>query len=49
LITKYSHIDNLTDAIYEKLRMKHNKLPKYPINYYKVSDVEKLDDLLKKN
>ena len=49
LITKYSYIDNLTDAIYTKLRMKHDKLPKYPINYYKVSNAKTLDELLKKN
>ena len=47
-ITKHSHIDNLTDGIYERLRITPHKLPIYPINYYKISDVQTLDDLFKK-
>ena len=44
--TKYSHIDNLTEQIYHKLRLKHNKLPKYPLEYYRLFNINSYNDII---
>jgi hypothetical protein len=40
---KYTKIDEKT---YCKLRRKNNKLPKYPLEYYKKSNISKYEDLI---
>ena len=44
--TKYPHIDNLTEQIYHKLRLKHNRLPKYPLEYYRLFNINSYNDII---
>jgi hypothetical protein len=46
IITKYPYIDNLTENIYNKLRLKHNKLPKYPLEYYRLFNINSYNDII---
>ena len=49
LNTKYIHIKHLSGKIYRKLRLKHPKLPKYPVQYYKSKNINSLDDIFKRD
>jgi superfamily II DNA or RNA helicase len=46
--TKYQHIITLDDKSYNQLQLKNNdKLPKYPLEYYKLDLIHTYQDLLK--
>jgi hypothetical protein len=49
LNTKYIHIKHLSEKIYDKLRLKHSRLPKYPVQYYKSKNINNLNDIFKRD
>ena len=43
---KYKNIKKINKIIYDKLRKNHNKLPLYPLQYYKLNNGDAYDSLL---
>ena len=41
-----NQLEKIDEKTYKKLRKKNNRLPKYPLEYYKKLNISKYEDLI---